>query len=434
MTRVLFVDDNPLVLQGLQRMLRPLRGEWEMTFVESGAVALALMAQRPFDVVVSDMRMPAMNGAQLLNEVMRRYPQTIRLILSGHADQDLILKCVGSTHQYLAKPCDADALKATVQRAAALGVSLRNEAVKRLVTQMDRLPSLPTLYLELLERLQRPETTAEELARVIERDPGMAAQVLKLANSAYFGRSRPVADPFEAVIFLGLDTLKSLVLCLHAFSQYEGLELVGLSLDQLWGHSLEVAANARRLVWAREAPRKMADEAFAAGLLHDVGKLVLASNCRPQYQEVERQVAEGRGDALAAETAVFGCTHADVGGYLLGLWGLPVPVVEAIALHHEPGRTVIREFSPVTAVHVANVLAHRPPRDEPSSNPALAAPLSDLRGASPALAAIEAPLPACAHWGSVTLATDYLRELHLPLDLDAWRQCLDQEVMAETCA
>src|SRR6185436_18972197 len=142
------VDDEALVLQGLQRMLRPWRDEWEMEFVDSGAEALERMAQLPFDVVVSDMRMPGMNGAELLGEVMRRHPKTVRLILSGHADKDLILKCVGSTHQYLAKPCDAEALKATVLRAASVENTLHDEKLQALVAQMDNLPSIPSLYVQ----------------------------------------------------------------------------------------------------------------------------------------------------------------------------------------------------------------------------------------------------------------------------------------------
>src|SRR6185369_2652759 len=143
--RILFVDDEPLVLEGLQRMLRPMRAEWEMAFVDKGAKALELMAQTPFDVVISDMRMPGMNGAELLAEVLKRFPKTVRLILSGHADRDLVLKCVGSTHQYLSKPCQPDELKAVITRAGDLDQSLRDQSLRQLVSRMDRLPSMPSL-------------------------------------------------------------------------------------------------------------------------------------------------------------------------------------------------------------------------------------------------------------------------------------------------
>jgi DNA-binding NtrC family response regulator len=152
--RILFVDDEAMVLDGLRRMLRPMRDEWEMEFCESGPIALAQMAVSPADVIVSDMRMPGMNGAELLTRVMELYPRTVRLILSGHADHELILKCVGSTHQFLAKPCDPEAIKATVRRAAATDGALQSDALKTLVGQMSRLPSIPTLYREIVEALK----------------------------------------------------------------------------------------------------------------------------------------------------------------------------------------------------------------------------------------------------------------------------------------
>ncbi|MEN9573774.1 MAG: hypothetical protein RL514_1629 [Verrucomicrobiota bacterium] len=356
--RVLFVDDETMVLQGLQRMLRPMRNDWDMEFVESGTVALERMAAAPADVVVSDMRMPGMNGAQLLSEVMRRFPKTVRIILSGHADHDLVLKAVGSTHQYLHKPCEPEILKATVQRAVALGDSLDNEQVKALVSQMSRLPSLPTVYLRVVEELQSADASLARVGEVIAQDVGMSAQVLKLVNSAFFGLRRRVANASDAVNYLGLDTIKALVLSLHTFSQYECADLGGISMVALRNHSLLTAACARHIARMEGAEAKILDEAFIGGLLHDAGKLVLAANFSGPYARAMKLTRDGGLTFTAAERGVFGCTHADVGGYLLGLWGLPVPVVECVSYHHHPSRTLENAFSPLTAVHAANVLAY----------------------------------------------------------------------------
>jgi DNA-binding NtrC family response regulator len=171
--RILFVDDEAMILQGLQRMLRPMREEWDMEFIGSGAKALERMGPAPFDVVVSDMRMPGMNGAEFLTEVMKRHPKTIRLILSGHADKELILQCVGATHQYLAKPCDADALKATVTRASNLEGNLQSEPLRKLVGQLSHLPSIPSLYMEIVEIANHPGASLEDVAQVIARDLAM---------------------------------------------------------------------------------------------------------------------------------------------------------------------------------------------------------------------------------------------------------------------
>jgi HD-like signal output (HDOD) protein len=353
--RILFVDDEAMILQGLQRMLRSMRGEWEMEFVESAEAGLRLLGQKTFDVIVSDMRMPGMNGAELLTEVMKRHPTTVRLILSGYADKDLILKCVGSTHQYLSKPCDTASLKAAIARASSLDDSFRNERLKTLVCQMKRLPSIPTLYTQVVKKTSRAETSVEEIGELIGRDISMTAQILKLANSAFFGLAQQFSSPEEAVAYLGMDTIKSLVLSVHAFSQFEKVETGGLKIQALWSHSLQVASLAKRISKLEGQDPKAAEEAFTAGLLHDIGKLVLAINLPKDYTEAMRLAHSGL-ELPEAEHQVFGFNHADVGGYLIGLWGLPVPVVEAVALHHSPSRATEHAFSPLTSVHAANVL------------------------------------------------------------------------------
>jgi HD-like signal output (HDOD) protein len=355
-TRILFVDDEPLILEGLQRMLRGMREEWDMEFLDGGESALERMNACRFDVVVSDMRMPGMNGAELLNEVMRRHPKVVRLILSGHADRDLILRCVGATHQFLAKPCRPEDLKLTISRATMLETSLRSEPLRRLVGQMERLPSLPTLYSDILEKCRDPEAGLDDVARIVARDPGMTAMILKLVNSAFFGLGRSISNVQESLAYLGLETVKALVLSVHAFTQFEGVRAPGFSFDQLWTHSLETAGTARLIARLEDADGKFADEAFVAGLLHDTGKLVLASNFSRQYGQALRASREQDIPMIEAERRVFAASHADVGGYLLGLWGLPVPVVEAIALHHTPGLSANRSFTPLTAVHGANYL------------------------------------------------------------------------------
>lgn len=355
-TRVLFVDDEPLILQGLQRMLRSQRHEWDMTFVESGDEAMSRMEVQPFDVVVSDMRMPGMDGATLLNRVRERHPETLRFILSGHADRDMVMRCVGSTHQFLSKPCDPDALRTTIERARRLSGTFHGDALGRLVGRLEHLPSLPSLYVEIVERLRDPEVCTDDVAAVVARDVAMTAKMLKLVNSAFFGLGQPIANPAEAVSYLGIETIKSLVLTMHAFTQFEESAVSAEFMGQLWSHSLEVAAAARTIIGSEHLGRRIEEQAFGAGMLHDVGKLILMCNL-PDECAVAQRLAEQESIALwEAETRVLGASHADVGGYLLGLWGLPAPVVEAIALHHTPGSSPIPALGPLTAVHAANVL------------------------------------------------------------------------------
>ena len=351
--RILCVDDEPLVLQGIQRMLRGMREQWDMDSADGGQVAVDYLAQAKYDVVVTDMMMPGMNGAEVLDYVRQVSPRTVRLVLSGHAEQSVAVKCVGIAHQYLTKPCDAETLKQTVTRLTDPGFALENEQVMTLVAQLKHLPSIPEIYSKIVELMHDPNSSMEEVGALIGSDMAMTAKILQIVNSSFFGLARRVARPSEAAGYLGIDTLKSLVLATNVFSQYEAKTPNGYSAVKAGEHSQQVGAAARAIAKAEEMPRSIVDDAFVAGLLHDVGKLVLASSLPEQFARVS---ADASRSGLAVEREVFGTTHAEVGGYLLGLWGLPARVVEAINLHHFPNGSVAGEFSPLTAVHVADCL------------------------------------------------------------------------------
>lgn len=356
--RILFVDDEPNVLQGLQRMLRSMRHGWEMAFAESGLVALDLLASAPFDVIVSDMRMPGMDGAQLLSEVMRRHPQIVRIVLSGQSDQETLLRAVGPAHQYLAKPCEAERLKATVSRACALHDRLADESLKRLVSQMKSLPSLPSLYVQMMEVLGAPDASLQQVGQIISQDMGMTAKILQLVNSAFFGLHRRISNPIQAVNLFSLDIVKALVRSPHVFSQCDETALPDFSLDRLWRHSLATGACAKRIAEAEHSTQAVIDESLTAGLLHDIGKLVLAVNLPGRYREVVLLAHNERLTLWAAERELFGDTHAEAGALLLGLWDLPDSIVEVLTFHHWPTQCLDMRFSPLTAVHVANTLDH----------------------------------------------------------------------------
>src|SRR5688572_29839281 len=266
-TRVLFVDDEPLVLSGLRRMLRPLSHEWEMTFVEGGNQALQEMARNPYCVVVSDMRMPGMNGAQLFELVAKNYPQTVRIILSGHADKNLIIQCVSTAHQFLAKPCEPEALKAAIARARSFENSIKSSVLKELIAKMQTLPSVPSLFHEITQKVRDETCSLEDIGEIIAKDVGMAAKLLKLVDSAFFGLRREISSPVEAVTFLGVETINALVLAANAFGCYEEQKNSAMNVETIWGHSLQVGNWSRNIARNENCSQTEVDECFIAGLL-----------------------------------------------------------------------------------------------------------------------------------------------------------------------
>ncbi|MFO1475132.1 MAG: response regulator [Verrucomicrobiota bacterium] len=363
--RVLFVEADPALLQVYVRLLDDEPGVWEVLGATDAAQALELLNQQPCDVVVSDLRMRGMSGVELMAAVRQRHPHISRIILSEISDQEEVSRCLNSIHQFLPKPFEVPALKAALARIGGLDAYLQDARLKALVGQLGSLPSLPSLYIEIMKELSSNEPSLDNIAEIIARDPGMTARMLQIVNSAVLGLARKISSPFEAVQYLGTATIRSLVLSAQIFSRFNKAPVKGFSFDRLWAHALGTAGLSRRIMQLEDADRRDAEEAYVAGMLHDVGKLMLATCIPRRFQDALTLAAARELPLCEAEMAIYGATHAGVAAYLFGLWGLPVPIVEAVALHHAPGRSSSRQFGPLTAVHVANILVH--PEGKPAT-------------------------------------------------------------------
>jgi HD-like signal output (HDOD) protein len=357
MNKILFVDDDVAELAGLQHTLAPMARQWSMQFATSGKQALEMLGRTSFEIVVADVGMPDMDGVQLLSEVMHRHPDTVRIALLERPKEGTVVRSAGATHQYLTKPCSLQTLTETVARATALRSLLADEGLKKLVAQVRTLPSLPALYTRLVAECRSPRGSLKTVGEIIGEDVGMTAKILNLVNSAFFGLKTRVSSPVQAVQLLGLDTVKGLVLTAAVFSQFEQTRLGRFSIVTFWRHSLITGSFARIVATQERRDQHFANDASVAGMLHDAGQLILAAHLPDQYGQALELVTAGQRSLCEAEREVFGSTHATVGAYLLGLWGLPDAVVEAVAYHHNPSAAAERVFAPLTAVHVADAFA-----------------------------------------------------------------------------
>jgi HD-like signal output (HDOD) protein len=319
-----------------------------MEFVSSGPEALQCLATNPADVIVTDMRMPGMDGWQLLEEVKKLYPQTVRLVLSGYAEPGAIMRLVGTAHQYIAKPGESEALKTAIAQTHLMKRLLTSDEIPLMVGNVGTLPSFPKAFQEISSCLKEPSATVTQAARIISHDVAMTANIMKLVNSAFFGARRQITSVDRAVAFLGLDTLTALVLG-HGLFRSGGSN----ATEALWSHSFGTAIAARAIALHERLPAPRVDEAFLTGMLHDVGRVVFATRT---------------GGTPASELSSSADTmmqidkhHAEVGAYLLALWGFPSHIVAAVALHHTPSQRADAGFDLTAIVHVADRLAHREP-------------------------------------------------------------------------
>lgn len=353
MMRILFVDDELPVLEALRGRLHRMRARWEMEFVDSATRALESFEKSPHDILVTDIRMPAMDGAQLMEAVSQRWPDTVRIALSGFAELKQSMRLVPLAHQFLSKPCEPQQLENVIQRCLKLRDLLRSPQLRAAVGRIRRVPALPSTYAKLQPLLAQEDTSAQDVARVITGDSILVAKVLQMVNSAFFRLPRRVNKIDQAVAYLGFSAVRNLVLSAEVFASWSRPTAQGtIDLERLQAHLQGVAAVSHALT----AYLPIVDDSLLAGLLHDIGYWVLALEC-PSELETALDLAIAKNIPMSeAEWAVIGASHAEIGAYLLGIWGLPYAIVEAVAHHHAPERVTQTEFDVLAALSVAGAL------------------------------------------------------------------------------
>jgi HD-like signal output (HDOD) protein/ActR/RegA family two-component response regulator len=365
MKDIVFVDDERELLDGLRARLYKHRHDWNMKFLSSGEEAIATFEQHNVDLIVSDVRMPGMDGGQLLSVVKQRWPNTIRIIVSGYSDPVQAVRLTSLAHQYVAKPCDGQQLENIIERCFNLQELLSDEPLRRVVGRIGKLPAMPKTYGRLQAALSQPSVTAADIGDIVNADAAIASKVLQITNSAFFRLRKPMVRIKDAVTYLGFATIRNLVLSAEISSQWETSQsTLAVDPEQLQSHAQYAAAACKSLAGGRVS----ADDAWLAGLLHDIGYWVLVQECPDELTRALELAQEKHLPLFECERQTTGATHAQIGAYLLGLWGLPYSIVEAVALHHAPTAITPLGYDLLGALAVSHALL------EPATAHALVAP------------------------------------------------------------
>jgi putative nucleotidyltransferase with HDIG domain len=366
--RILLADVDESFLFLITDYLKFHRSHWQVIAVRTALELTDHIQRNPFDAVIADSAFPDFRPGELLAAVAVQCPAAIRLSLSGNYDRDVSLKIMRHAHQNLWKPCAPEEICETLTRCFALKTALNHDRLQLLITQIDTLPSLPRLYLEFLDEVRKPNPSSSRLSDILKQDISLCAKTLQLVNSAFFGLPHKIENPEEALLYLGLENVKALVLSIQVFSLYDKVKLHGIDLESLWSHSWETGRIARQIATFEKRPSDEIETAFTAGLLHDIGKLVLASGVPRTWKKILETAASEGMTLWQAEQQILGTTHAEVGASLLATWGLSDQLVEAVAFHHHPEHSGASNFSPLTAVYAANLLADKEFSIAPAQN------------------------------------------------------------------
>ena len=353
MLRVAFVDDEPNILSGLKRILRSMRGAWDMAFYPDGEAALRGMAEHEFDVVITDMRMPGMNGAELLKEVHRLYPGTIRIIMSGYCGRELTLQAVQVAHQFLAKPCSPETIHALVNRFMQMRKLLSCDGIQKRILGIQALPTRPEIFREFAAEAGGQGATVESVAAIVESDIGLTTKLFQITNSAFFGLPVELTTAHETVHELGLDTIRALVETGGVFAPREIGDLGPMDAEWHMANGQRAAAIAGRIGERLGLDDRTRRRAVLGAKLHDIGLLVGIVCFRQEIEAALKLSQESCRPLHVVEWERNGDDHGVIGAYLLGLWGLPNSIVEAIAFHHVPALRGEYKLDEVALVHLA---------------------------------------------------------------------------------
>lgn len=330
--KILFVDDEDRILQGLKRMLRPLSSSYELLFASSADEALKIICKEKINIICSDMKMPQKDGAQLLAEIQNIAPSTIRLVLSGQAEESHILRALPYAHQYLPKPCDAINLRETIENVSYLSTKLPNAKIRESILRIRAIPSSKNVLVEFLALLGNTKPSVEDLAELAKMDIGISTKILHLISCGFLRAKTTACSMTEAIKIVGIDILKRLVDEYPIFYHPTDTESIKLlehinELAVLLGISLEEYSRTENF----PAPELN----YLRGLSLLSGRIILATEYPTLYTAYFTQNPKQRSSLIEFEKNAFGLSTLAISAAINYLWGV-TRIFEGTKGEHQP--------------------------------------------------------------------------------------------------
>ena len=338
--------------QGVQAIPTP--PDWELVRAADPRAAIAALGTNSYDAIISVGTVPTEEGIQVLVQARDVAPAAVRLLVTADPGSGATVSVNRVAHEHLSTPVSEDALIDAYNRAASMYQHLSSVRLRSAMAKVNALPAFPRMYNQIVAELERSDGDLSRIAQVVLQDPGLTARVLQLVNSPFYGLRRQVHDTTQAVGLLGIQNLLSMVLATEVFTEFDSAG-AGLNVNRLWTHAATTALWAKKIMESEGRTLEDANVAFVSGMLHDSGRMILSSQFPGEHTTLLAQLEADDMSVVEAERNLLGASHAETGAYLLDTWELPTQIVEAVAYHHEPSRSDCTRFTPLTAVHVAEV-------------------------------------------------------------------------------
>lgn len=350
MKKILIVDDDINIRSSLSDAF--LDTDYEIITRENGLAALEFLKSATVDLVISDMRMPEIDGYELLSKIKEKYPKVIRIIMVDSAEEASVFKVIlQNTAKFcILKPWNNEKVLEYIGQIFETEEILNSNDLLHLINNIEKLPTIDSSYQKILHMIERDADTGA-ISAEIEKDFAISTKLLQLANSAYYGlRTGSVK---HATVYLGLQNLKSLIYSTSILNTFNSASAQDQQkVNDLWSHAI-LTSKLLHYIYEVFMIKKLPEAAYSAGLLHNIGTLILINNRIEDYTTVINKARIKSLDLLDVEREAFHVTHQEAGGYLASWWKLPFPIVEAALYHHRPLDAGVLNKEVIAAVHLA---------------------------------------------------------------------------------
>jgi len=353
---IAFLIENNNFCKWLKKSMKDFKQDHVFLFFENENEVWDAVEDKEIDVIFAEIFMEDFDGLQFFESMRKEHPEIIRILLIDQHDESFVLKAYDCAHQLLDKMTTPNELMYTIDRALRLGKLLANEDLRRIISGLDSLPVMSDTYLRLIRAIQSPHTSFKEIGKIISEDASLTAKILQIANSPIYASHEKITNPMQAAVLLGINTIKALIIFVAVFSRSNTGSILKRDIKkEIENHSFRVAEKSREVIAQLSCDKETIDSVFICGLLHDFGKIILLE-IKEEYINMLKTVKDINSTILERERDLFGTTHTEIGAYLLGLWGLPDSIIEAVGNHHNPIQVDEEFVAVVAALHIANVL------------------------------------------------------------------------------
>lgn len=355
MTNVLFVLKDRSQGNLYSENIPAIDSSWSVNIADNTKDAVDFVRGNDIDVIICDDEVADSKGLDVISSCSHERPGVLSFLRKSNSPTKEESIALSEKKVFvLPENLEEEGIYSHISRRVLLKSLSENLNLLSVIRKMKKMPTIPQLYHQITRELRKEDGSIEFVAGLISKEPSMATRILKAVNSPAYVLGYEITEVVHALLFLGKEATQAQILADSVFNSYPNQSVAGLNLQEVWKHSINVSAIARRISMSIDSNKKSAEIACTAGVVHDLGKVLMATNLPDHYQQAVNYAKEERVPLVQAEEKVFGTNHAQVAASLMGLWSIPFRILNSVAYHHNPTGTMKKPPTSAMALYIAD--------------------------------------------------------------------------------